>query len=755
MTDIIEVAGGIQIIEVVEGGIEIIEVCIQGPPGADGATDHGALTGLSDDDHSQYHTDARGDARYSALDHDHPGVYDAAGTAATAINTHELDPNPHPVYLTDAEGDAAYSALTHDHASTYAPIAKGVTNGDSHDHFGGDGAQIAYSTLSGLPTLGTASEQNTSAFEAAGAIETHAALTTSHGISAFGASLIDDADASAARTTLGLGTAATTATTAYATSAQGSTADSAIQPGDDAADLGSGAASDGYVLTADGAGGAAWETAAVTYSGAASEIHAAASKTTPVDADELPLIDSAASWVLKKLTWANLKASVLSAFGITSTHVAFSNGSTLIGDDGLTWDNVNKTLIISNNSQVATLGSELLTNNEFATDLSGWTGSNWSWNSGSADPNESIPTLLTQTLTEVVANCGYRFVITVTGGRTAGYVQASFGGAASGVTHGDGVYSFYLFPTSGGTQTFSLLPVSSFNGLVGSVSLKRIYEIQPILKLKNSLNPAVEIRGDSTLNNVSIGAGTAKYNIDGVRNTCIGVNALAKAVSSYDNVAIGFYALPSGSTSVAIGSGALGSNSLGLRNTAIGYNSLSQNTTGVQNTAIGYRSLGSANSNRNTAIGDDAMYSKTSGNDNVAVGALALRENVSGTNNIAIGSYAGYYETGSYKLYIESSNSSSPLIYGEFNNRMVRINGMLYARKTTEQLRLEYDATNYVSATVSSAGNLTLDTTGGTIYTPDTIENTVAGAGIVLKSPDGTRYRITVANGGTLSIAAA
>ncbi len=36
--------------------------------------------------------------------------------------------------------------------------------------------------------------------------------------------------------------------------------------------------------------------------------HAATSKTTPVDADELPLIDSAASNVLKKLTGTNLKA---------------------------------------------------------------------------------------------------------------------------------------------------------------------------------------------------------------------------------------------------------------------------------------------------------------------------------------------------------------------------------------------------------------------------------------------------------------
>ena len=42
----------------------------------------------------------------------------------------------------------------------------------------------------------------------------------------------------------------------------------------------------------------------------AATITAATSKTTPVDADELPIIDSAASYVLKKLTWANLKATL-------------------------------------------------------------------------------------------------------------------------------------------------------------------------------------------------------------------------------------------------------------------------------------------------------------------------------------------------------------------------------------------------------------------------------------------------------------
>jgi hypothetical protein len=41
-----------------------------------------------------------------------------------------------------------------------------------------------------------------------------------------------------------------------------------------------------------------------------SSIHGATAKTTPVDADELPLIDSVASNVLKKLTWINLKATL-------------------------------------------------------------------------------------------------------------------------------------------------------------------------------------------------------------------------------------------------------------------------------------------------------------------------------------------------------------------------------------------------------------------------------------------------------------
>ena len=55
----------------------------------------------------------------------------------------------------------------------YSQIASilpmGVTNGNAHDHVGGDGAQIAYGSLSGNPTLGTAASQNISAFAPAAA----------------------------------------------------------------------------------------------------------------------------------------------------------------------------------------------------------------------------------------------------------------------------------------------------------------------------------------------------------------------------------------------------------------------------------------------------------------------------------------------------------------------------------------------------------------------------------------------------------
>jgi hypothetical protein len=209
----------------------------------------------------------------SATSHDHSGTYEPAGT----VSTHAAGSGVHSIASVTGLQTAldGKSSTAHDHASTYAPIANGVANGDSHDHSGGDGGQLAYSSLSGLPTLGTA---------AATAAADYAAVSHAHSASAVTSGTFDTAR------------------------------------------LGSGTANSGTYLRGD-------QTWAAAAGGVASDTHAASSKTTPVDADELPLIDSAAGWVLKNLSIANLKAW---AAGLFVFLAGKSGGQTVIGGTGVT-----------------------------------------------------------------------------------------------------------------------------------------------------------------------------------------------------------------------------------------------------------------------------------------------------------------------------------------------------------------------------------------------------------------------------------
>lgn len=59
--------------------------------GGGGASDHGALTGLADDDHTQYHNDARGDARYSPLGHSHSNATTSVAGFMSAADKTKLD----------------------------------------------------------------------------------------------------------------------------------------------------------------------------------------------------------------------------------------------------------------------------------------------------------------------------------------------------------------------------------------------------------------------------------------------------------------------------------------------------------------------------------------------------------------------------------------------------------------------------------------------------------------------------------------
>ncbi len=68
MTEIININKVIQVVKVTSPKIQVATIGTQGPPGSGsgggGSSNHGGLTGLADDDHPQYHNDARGDARY-------------------------------------------------------------------------------------------------------------------------------------------------------------------------------------------------------------------------------------------------------------------------------------------------------------------------------------------------------------------------------------------------------------------------------------------------------------------------------------------------------------------------------------------------------------------------------------------------------------------------------------------------------------------------------------------------------------------
>lgn len=180
-------------------------------------------------------------------------------------------------------------------------------------------------------------------------------------------------------------------------------------------------------------------------------------------------------------------------------------------------------------------------------------------------------------------------------------------------------------------------------------------------------------------NLVAVGDSALYNNVDGSANTGIGSKSLFSNIDGNENTAVGFESLKnntSGQQNTAVGNSALLNNS-GSSNTAIGYKALFANVSGGSNTAIGENALSANNDYDNVAIGSEALAGNIDGSENTAVGRWAGRIN-NGTGNVFLGHQAGRFETGSYKLYIEdgyNDGDTPPLVYGEFNNQLFRING--------------------------------------------------------------------------------
>jgi trimeric autotransporter adhesin len=178
--------------------------------------------------------------------------------------------------------------------------------------------------------------------------------------------------------------------------------------------------------------------------------------------------------------------------------------------------------------------------------------------------------------------------------------------------------------------------------------------------------------------NTAIGYQSMKTNSTGTGNVAVGGQTLLSNTTGNNNVSNGYYSLNSNTTgyqNIAIGSYALRYNQDGQDNVAIGYSTLTSNRGGF-NTGIGSESMKNIILGEgNTALGYRTLYSNSSGVDNVALGHKA-GEGSFGSSNVFIGSYAGSNAGPlNNKLFIDNTNTSTPLIGGDFSTNEVNLNG--------------------------------------------------------------------------------
>lgn len=200
-------------------------------------------------------------------------------------------------------------------------------------------------------------------------------------------------------------------------------------------------------------------------------------------------------------------------------------------------------------------------------------------------------------------------------------------------------------------------------------------------------------------NLIAIGDLALRYVTSGASNIAIGAQALTNLTTGVNNIAIGISAglsVQTTSDSLFIGDNS-GLYFTGNGNFFFGRESglgVSGSSTGQYNLGLGVTTLKALTTGSyNIAIGAFSGLSLTTGGNNTFLGYDAGRSCVTGTGNVFIGYQAGTNETGGNKLYIANSNTSTPLIFGDFSTPSLTFNG---------------------SVTMGDARNIAFGTTTGT-----------------------------------------
>ena len=404
-------------------------------------------------------------------------------------------------------------------------------------------------------------------------------------------------------------------------------------------------------------------------------------------------------------------------------------------------------------------------------------------------------------------------------GKFAGYSNGGNGnGNNVGVGHSTGrfsnsMYNVYLGTTVGyhGGQGFNTWVGATAGSISGNTSV-----VTESVAIGYQASSGNAVGGVAIGRQAGNGSATADYTVavgyqaltaltTGASNTAVGYQAGAALTTGANNVLVGYLAgsnittgnshtvlgegagagLTTTRDSVAIGKGAM-STANSERAVAVGYNA--GNTCGEKGVHVGHlaglnnsgahcvnlgASAGSTNTTTNStvSIGSSANSNKggtisnavaigvnsTSRNNTVTIGYSA--GNNTSTDSVFIGNAAGSQETNSNRLYIENSNSTTPLVYGEFDNDILRVNGTLQvndpastgyalpaATGTLGQV-LEVDASgDLVFATPSGGGGGGLGGADQTLTADRTIDTNGFNLDIEL-DPTGTADTFTIHDG--------
>jgi trimeric autotransporter adhesin len=178
-------------------------------------------------------------------------------------------------------------------------------------------------------------------------------------------------------------------------------------------------------------------------------------------------------------------------------------------------------------------------------------------------------------------------------------------------------------------------------------------------------------------NNSFVGYTSGYYNTTGYSNIFLGNESGYSNTVGSENTFLGIksgYSNTSGTRNVFMGHSTGNNNTGGLSNTFLGAFSGYENTTGSVNTFVG---AGAGWINNvgwyNTFVGSGAGSFSTSGDRNTYLGAGAGRGS-NGSGNVFIGFDVGYDFGTSNLLAIDNSDTSTPLIFGNFASNVVGIN---------------------------------------------------------------------------------